>query len=914
MTRHFIRAMSAGLVLCTSAGAQSTTTPLQLASREPAFYAIVGTRIERAEARNVAVLRERLVLRLNNATIPEALMAIEEQTSLRFAFQPSSLPGGATVSLDARDITVAAALTQVLLDADVDVQITAYGLASIVPRHGNETRAPEPAAGTISGRVTDALGGQPMRFASVALDGTRTIATNDSGTYRFANVAVGTHTVSVRVVGYSFIERTTPVGSGESVTVDFKLVKTASQLDQVVVTGTLIPTEVKALPTPITVITDSMIAAQQPHSVTELFRQFVPTGVSFDNPDTPYSTFLSVRGASDLQSTGTVKMFIDGVEVAGPGESPVDLSSIDRIEVIRGPEAAAIYGSGAIDGVVNIFTKRGDASSTRPEVDLQAAGADVQTPYPGFRGILRQNYSASLRGGAPDASYNVGGSYSHTDNYQPEHENSAQSAPSAYGGLHYAKGVATLDLSARYLVNYDPPVENPLLFTSPGQAPSFSSESYTNQTVGAKVGIAPVSWWRNTFSVGYDQWTTDAAQRRARLTSPSDTELSVFDESFNKVSLAYNTSVTGQLTRFMTGSLTMGADHWSEPFLELSSGGVLNTTGAIVTDTAAPFSVSRTNTWNTGVFAQGQLGLYDALFLTVGLRAEWNSDWGDSIGVPISPRFGASYAFRVGPASLKLRASWGSALLPPGPTDKEAYVSTYSIVLANPHLGPTHQKGGDGGFDIAFGSHGLLSATYYNQTALNLVQEVALPSDSIATYQNENVGKVRNTGIELEGTLNVSPVSLHLVYGHAASRVESLAPGYQGDLRVGEQAHDIPFNTGGASLSFSPWSGTSVSAGLTYVGNWTDYNFLGEFRCLAQLGIGQTTGCPAAFLQTFSGRPWLMHYPSLIKGNLRINQRITSVLSAFVSIDNIGDNENYEGNNAGPVFGRITTLGLHLHY
>src|ERR1700722_11923082 len=133
MMRGAICGISVGVILCSGAGAQGPQ-PLQLASREPAFYAIVGTHIERAEAGSFAALRERLVLRLHTATIPEALTAIQEQTSLRFTYKPSILPAGATVRLDASDITVAAALTQILLDADVDVEIAPYGQATLVAR------------------------------------------------------------------------------------------------------------------------------------------------------------------------------------------------------------------------------------------------------------------------------------------------------------------------------------------------------------------------------------------------------------------------------------------------------------------------------------------------------------------------------------------------------------------------------------------------------------------------------------------------------------------------------------------------------------------------------------------------------------------------------------------------------------
>ena len=116
--RRLVRAMSLGIVLGVT-DRQSLDKPLRLATREPGFYAITNSHIEPAEARDVAALRQRLVLRLHNATVPEALKAIDDQTSLRFVFKQSILPPDATISLDAGDISVAAALTQIFMDADV---------------------------------------------------------------------------------------------------------------------------------------------------------------------------------------------------------------------------------------------------------------------------------------------------------------------------------------------------------------------------------------------------------------------------------------------------------------------------------------------------------------------------------------------------------------------------------------------------------------------------------------------------------------------------------------------------------------------------------------------------------------------------------------------------------------------------
>lgn len=143
---------------------------------------------------------------------------------------------------------------------------------------------------------------------------------------------------------------------------------------------------------------------------------------------------MTVRGATDLNVDGTqMKMFIDGGEVVSNASRSVDPSSIDHIDIVRGPRAAAIYGSGAIDGVIQIFTKHGDATHGCSSVDAQLTAADVQTPHARFRQPLRQRHSGDVRGGTEDAGYTVSGGYSQTNNYRRLGAYSARSTPSAYG-------------------------------------------------------------------------------------------------------------------------------------------------------------------------------------------------------------------------------------------------------------------------------------------------------------------------------------------------------------------------------------------------------------------------------------------------------------------------------------------------
>ncbi|MGH9196074.1 MAG: TonB-dependent receptor, partial [Acidimicrobiia bacterium] len=494
--------------------------------------------------------------------------------------------------------------------------------------------------------------------------------TEPDGRYRLTDVPAGTYRIRVRYIGYTPLVAPLAVSADTEATADIALQKSVQPLDEVVVTGTLIPTEVKALPTPVTVVTASEIALQRPTTMMGLFRQAVPTAVSWDRPSASYFGAFSVRGASNLSGgTAQLKVFVDGTEVALPSVPGIDPTSIERMEVIRGPQAAAIYGSEAIGGVIQIFTKRGDPSLARPRVMAEASLGVGQTPYAGFNDVLRPGVMTSLSGGGGGVSYNLQGNYTHSADWLPNEE-SAHSKYGVSGGVYDTRGIVALDFSGRHHVQNAPVVVRPE-FVSTGisdfSQPNFRSDRFTNQTVGARLSVVATPWWQHTLRVGIDRYTDDLVQSRPRFTFPEDTLLWVINQSLTKTFVAYNTAVQGGLGGGVSGSLTAGFDHHHLPNVSFASFGALNTSGSIQPAPGFPVSASRSVTNNTGYFAQAQLGIRDALFLTAGLRAEQSTNFGDSLGTPLAPRVGVSYVQQVSKATIKLRGSWGRAIRAPFP-------------------------------------------------------------------------------------------------------------------------------------------------------------------------------------------------------------------------------------------------------
>jgi outer membrane receptor protein involved in Fe transport len=903
MTRHRPWLVLASLALVVGAWwAPAGAQDLALSARKPRFIEAWGRPGRPVDVSRAAVLWRRVSLDLTGVPVDTALRVIARDAGLELAYTQGVVPGDRRVSLHAQGITVASALTEVLLGMPVDVAVGRTGQLAIV-RATEPLVAPEPVqTGTVVGRVTDGKSRAALAGATVVLDGTRHGATTgNDGRYRIAEVAPGTYTVRARYIGYTPGSASATVSADQEAAADFALEKSAQRLNEVVTTGTVVPTEVKALPTPVSVITSEDIERQHLRRSDQILRQLVPGALSWDTGPTASQTTISVRGATNFNGDGGVKIYVDGVEYSDFAFTLPDPNSIDRIEVIRGPEAAAIYGSGALGGVIQVFTKRGDPTLRRPQVEAKAALGAIQGPSDGSTS-LRQDYSLAVRGGTQSASYHFGGGYTHAGDWTPDYY---LSNPSVFGNLHVEQGPLSLDLTGRYYQQNWSNSFNPVLMQA-GWAyfgkPLYQDESIITQTYGAHLAYAPTSWWRHTVTVGMDQYSGDTHGNQPRLTTPADTLLLVQIGGSRKVSLGYNTSIDGALTRGISGVVTVGFDHF-----QFNSSGTdanaTNTIGTIATSPDSPPSFYVDRITNTGYFGQVQLNLRETVFLTGGLRAEQNSNFGEDLGTPLSPRAGVSIVRSVGSATVKLRGSYGEAIRPPSSGQKTASFGPAGNTLANPQLAPERQVGGDGGVDLIFGPYGSLGITYYHQTARDLIQTVLVDGGVFPPlYQNQNVAKVRNAGWEFEGTLRLRGIDLTGQFAITNSTVEDLGPNYTGTLKLGDQIAYVPRHTAGATLTVTAIPRTTISGGLAYVGLRTGLDWLALGRC-----FGGTGPCGDFSFQTV--------YPSFVKGNVSVGREFSRNVSAYVAVENVTNNDASEA--FGSLLqqpGRMSMLGIRVVY
>jgi outer membrane receptor protein involved in Fe transport len=877
-----------------------TAQQLALAERGPRFLmapAKAGGAPVEVEAATNARFRQEVSLTLEHPTVGRLLKEISRQTGLEFFYGEDVLSPDRPVALSAERITVATALVGILMDAGVDVLLLRGNHVALVRKR------PGPAAdtGAVVGRVTDKKTGAGIGGASVTIEGGRqSSTTGGDGRYRIAGIAAGTCTILARYIGYTPGSVTVSVISGQEATADFTLEKSAQRLDEVVTTGTVVPTEVKALPTPITVITAEDIQRDNLQRTDQVFRGQVAGAVAWnrDPSNDQYSTVV-VRGANSLTATPTIKTLVDGVEVADPRYiSMIDPNSIDRIEITRGPQASTLYGADALAGVMQIFTKKGQLGLARPEVAAKVSAGGIGG-FDGRSTAFQTDNNLSILGGNEKTSYNFGGSYRHTGDWVPNFH-SRDWGVSA--GVQTVQGPLTLSTSARYADNtFDFPWDTRFLSYSYYSQPFYQPNAVHQQTYGLTADLQTTRTWQHVLTLGYDQTYYQNDQTQPRFTTPDDSLLRYYDVRAWKATLLYHTDLRVQLGDAVTGTVTGGVnvDSYDQTFTYTS--GATRTSGNLDGQT----SRLRTPWTSTGYFGQLQLSLAGRLFLTGGVRAERNPNFGVDYGAAWSPRVGGAYVFGRGAVSLKLRASYGESIRAPFPDERDSLVQFGQRQLANPSLAPERQRGADGGIEVYVG-RASLAVTYYNQRAIDLIEQVPIPTapGGLVTVQYQNVSRVKNQGWEFEGHLPLKRVQLSGTFSITNSTIRALPSTYPvGAYQVGDRVLGVPHTSGGATITYSPLSQTTLTASVTHIGHWIEHDWVSLF--------GYYYGAAA---YRGSDRAYWIEYPAVTKVAIGVSQVIAKGLTGFARVENVGNNLRYEQYNAQIPMPRSVLVGANVRY
>jgi TonB-linked SusC/RagA family outer membrane protein len=228
---------------------------------------------------------------------------------------------------------------------------------------------------TLKGNVTDNIG--PVPGVSVQVKNTNLGETTDfSGNYILnIELAAGDYTLVFRSLGLVTEEIKITLGSEKEITTNVTMNSDILGLDEVVITGAGALTAKKQLGNTISSVKGLAITESASVDITGgLSGKLAGIQVTQNSGDPAGGISVRLRSASTVNGSSDPLYIIDGVivnnnstDVLGTRSvvqnrlSDISPQDIDRIEVIKGAAAAAIYGSRASNGVVQIFTKKGQS-------------------------------------------------------------------------------------------------------------------------------------------------------------------------------------------------------------------------------------------------------------------------------------------------------------------------------------------------------------------------------------------------------------------------------------------------------------------------------------------------------------------------------------------------------------------------
>lgn len=218
----------------------------------------------------------------------------------------------------------------------------------------------------VTGKVTDA-NGVPVNGASIRVKNSR-IGTSAGTDGTFKINAAPNAVLVISAVG--FLEKEVNIGSQTSVGATLDADPRA--LSEVVVTGTGAATSKKRLSFAVESISADKLPATPTADIGSALVGKIPGAqISQINGSPGSPTNILLRGINGV-ITGTAPIIlVDGVEVRATSLESLDLSNVERVEIVQGPAASTIYGAQGANGVIQLFTKKGKKG--RVNIDVSSS-------------------------------------------------------------------------------------------------------------------------------------------------------------------------------------------------------------------------------------------------------------------------------------------------------------------------------------------------------------------------------------------------------------------------------------------------------------------------------------------------------------------------------------------------------------
>lgn len=624
-------------------------------------------------------------------------------------------------------------------------------------------------------------------------------------------------------------------------------------LERVVVTGSVIAASERPLPVAIDVIDGREMETRDESSLAKVLSGSVP-GVWLweQTPTAMLARYGSIRGASSFGLTFP-KMYVDGIEVANPLlVTQISPELVERIEVIRGPQGAALYGSDAISGVINIVSRHEGTAPDGTRAQFRSTVGTSATHY-GSGHAAMQDHALTFRTGSNlrSGGITVGGA------------TAGQYIPNAHSRefrtLADARLVGTrlsFTGTGRFVAKSAGVPVNPLLAgVTGGEIESDDDPQRLRMyAAGGTLSFAPSPQWTYSVTGGLDGYSlSNVSTEHTPVPSVADTALRAASGSALRGIARVNAITHVGSPDELGANITLGAEQstlWDRTLREFDD------------DSGDDDEFVRGQSSNSGVLAQTTLTVRNTAFVTAGLRLERVDQPRGATQRALLPMGGLSIVRDYDAFSVKWRAAYGKGIRSPR---SSMHLATREPrrTIANDRLLPESQAGIEAGLDLRLGGSLGVHLTWFDQTVSGLIQTVTVDNPNEGTsgpsrsswYQFQNVGEVGNRGLETQAVFAAGPLRVSGAATFVDSRVLRLNTEYTGELRAGDRMLAVPARTVSVSAG---WARPTyhLSASVSRASDWVNYDRLRIAQALVDESIDAddlTGGQLRAFWKSYPG-------------------------------------------------------------
>lgn len=570
------------------------------------------------------------------------------------------------------------------------------------------------------------------------------------------------------------------------------------RLAPVVVTATRVPLRLPVQTAGVTVLAGAELRARGIVTVAQALRE-TPGAAIVQSGSAGGVTSLFLRGGESRYA----KVLVDGIPVNQPGGA-IDLATlttdnVERIEIVRGP-VSVLYGSDAMTGVVQIFTRRGDGPAT-PQLSVRGGS------YGSFDGDVGVHGGSTRLGYSLDAAHHrtagiYGDSLVSAGPVERRIDNSFRNTVLS-GALRAAPDSLTdARLTARY-------TDGRYHFPTDGNGavnPFQNAFTQNRQTlVGLDAGRRLLARLEGRVALTANEQRVDAADLP---TSAADTSR-FYRQSSDQY---YRRAADARANFFATShqAVTVGTEYAMQG--QRTSGSSVFGRGAL-----APSPTADASRHNVAGYAQWIGGVADALSYTLSGRIDDNSRFGTFT----TGRAALGYAFATG---TRLRASAGNAFKEPD-FAQNTINAPYS--LPNRDLRPERSLAYEAGAEQSLaGGRVLVSAAYFDQRFRDLIQYRGIrkgaPRADSSNYVNVAAATAR--GAEFGATLRALP-ALEITGSYTRLRTRVTNPGTASTFAAGKSLIRRPDRSASGTARFFLPAAATLAVTTTYVGARDDYDF-----------------------------------------------------------------------------------------